>query len=230
MVDLDRSAAEASETRGVFGILVVCTGNICRSPQAERLLAAQLPSALRADASALRVSSAGTGAVEGARMDPLAAREAMRMGVRDTGAHVARQLRRSHVAEADLILGMTRQHRGAALRLQPNASRRAFTLVELARIVEALAGGELRRSVEPIGEGGLAPFLRRVIEHAAVVRGLMPQPDEPAELDIEDPYRRGPDAYRRSADAVDDRVARLLAGLEALAAGRPASSRQSEAH
>lgn len=213
-----------SDTREVFVILAVCSGNICRSPQAAQLLNALLPTALGVDAAALRVSSAGTHAIDGTPMDAHAAAEAVRMGIADPMSHVARRLTAVQVAEADLVLGMTRSHRGAALRLVPNASRRTFTLVELERILEELANGHLGRSVEPFGDEHVAAFLRRVVEQVAVVRGLLPLPGTPDELDIEDPYGRTHEAFRRSAEAVDDGVARVTACLHRIATARSASA------
>ena len=59
----------------VFRILVVCSGNMCRSPLAELLLRAKLAAAPSAGADRVLVTSAGTAAVPGAAMDPTAAAE-----------------------------------------------------------------------------------------------------------------------------------------------------------
>ena len=56
-------------------ILVVCVGNICRSPTAERLLRRHLP--------AVTVESAGLGALVGKAADERAAAVVMRTGVFD---------------------------------------------------------------------------------------------------------------------------------------------------
>jgi protein-tyrosine phosphatase len=77
-------------------VLVVCTGNICRSPAVERLLAAGLGAAYRGRdtgglAPAIEVASAGTGGMVGWPMpDEMAALVASR-GVDPTGFE-ARQL------------------------------------------------------------------------------------------------------------------------------------------
>ncbi len=44
----------------IFAVLFVCTGNVCRSPVAERLFLARL-----APGAPVTASSAGTGALEG---------------------------------------------------------------------------------------------------------------------------------------------------------------------
>ena len=102
-------------------ILFVCTGNICRSPSAERLAAGP----------GLRTSSAGTRAVIGYPMHPEAARVLTALGG-DPAGFVARQLNAKIAADADLILTMTREHRDAVLEMAPRQLRRTFTLPEAA--------------------------------------------------------------------------------------------------
>jgi len=81
----------------VSSVLCVCTGNICRSPYAEGLLRRDLPD--------VRVSSAGTGAVVGGEMPPLAARIARRQ-LLDLANHRGRQITRRILLEHDLVLVM----------------------------------------------------------------------------------------------------------------------------
>lgn len=82
-------------------VLVVCFGNICRSPFAERLLAREC--------AGLMVRSAGFEAGEGAPAQPEAIRVAAEFGI-DLSDHAARRLLREDVEWADLILGMTGRH------------------------------------------------------------------------------------------------------------------------
>lgn len=84
-------------------IVVVCTGNICRSPMAEALLRRQLPGHGRA------IVSAGTHALTGAPADPLAV-ELMREHGVDIGAHRAQQLTGALLAQSDLLLVMEQNH------------------------------------------------------------------------------------------------------------------------
>ena len=83
-------------------ILVLCTGNICRSPVAEAMLKAHLPDK--------HVESAGLGALVDHSADPLATELAERAGlnVRD---HRARQVTTEHLRRADLILVMSESQR-----------------------------------------------------------------------------------------------------------------------
>lgn len=80
-------------------ILVICVGNICRSPMAEELLQQAL-----ADRGA-QVSSAGLGALVGHEADPTA-QELMRERGLDISAHRARQISTDLIRENDLILVM----------------------------------------------------------------------------------------------------------------------------
>ncbi|WP_206445657.1 arsenate reductase/protein-tyrosine-phosphatase family protein [Agrococcus sp. KRD186] len=216
-----RPSSEPTIVDGVFRILTVCSGNLCRSPQAEQLLRARIAAAFgRSAIPALAVASAGTKARDGDPMDKHAAAEAVRLGVADSLDHRARRIVEQYVAEADLILGMAREHRGAAASLVPSANRRVFTLVEFARIVEALASGSgVDIEVTPLGADGFAAFMRRVVAAAVTARGLMPVPEDPLELDVEDPYRLEPEVYRRSADAVEAHIERMAVGLRSLARG-----------
>ncbi|XKE65668.1 low molecular weight phosphatase family protein [Agrococcus terreus] len=202
-----------------FTVLMVCTGNICRSPLAEHLLRARLPRAFGADTLPdVQIASSGTRAVVGAPLEPEARIELERLGAADHAQHRARQLEPDHVRESDLVLGLEREHRGAALVLEPVASRRAFTLREFARIVGAMADGRLTHDVAPLDSRGVARFMDDVVAAAARGRGLLPPPDAPEELDIPDPYRRGARAHRASADASSAAVDALVDALRALAA------------
>ncbi|MBL8986000.1 MAG: low molecular weight protein arginine phosphatase [Gemmatimonadetes bacterium] len=89
-------------------ILVVCTGNTCRSPLAAALLARGLQAAGRSD---IVVESAGTGAWEGAPASEGSYLVALEHGL-DLSSHRARMLDAGLVASADLILTMGRPHLG----------------------------------------------------------------------------------------------------------------------
>lgn len=82
-------------------ILVVCTGNICRSPIGERLLRQHLPDRL--------VTSAGIHGLEGMPADGGAREVALRHGVSLDG-HVARKVTPSLLQSSDLILVMEPEH------------------------------------------------------------------------------------------------------------------------
>jgi protein-tyrosine phosphatase len=126
-------------------ILLVCTGNICRSPIAEGLLRSALH---RRGGHMPLVASAGTMAHDGWSATPEAVRAAAELGV-DISSHAARKLRPEHVRGADLIMGMAGEHRDAVVDLVPDAAARAFTLKGLvARMDDAVDDADV---ADPLG-------------------------------------------------------------------------------
>lgn len=90
----------------IRNILVVCTGNICRSP----IGAAVLQQAVQSRGATIAVSSAGTHAVVGSPAEQQAQETARSLGA-DISAHIARQLTQEMAIQADLILAMAGEHR-----------------------------------------------------------------------------------------------------------------------
>ncbi len=86
-------------------VLAVCTGNICRSPFAERYLR-RLAAVGGVE---LRASSAGTHACPGTRATPEARLAASEFGV-DLDGHRARSLLLQDLEDASLVLAMTPSH------------------------------------------------------------------------------------------------------------------------
>lgn len=87
-------------------VTFVCTGNICRSPMAEKMFAHQLRR--RGLADHVRVSSAGTGAWHvGCEVDQRAGRVLRAHGYPTT--HCAAQLDEDHLG-ADLVIALGRNH------------------------------------------------------------------------------------------------------------------------
>lgn len=103
----------------VASVLVVCVGNICRSPLGERLLHARLPG--------LCVTSAGLSALVGSPADETAALAASEHGISLDG-HVARQLTEEIGADHDLILALEPGHRSEILRRHPHLAGRTFLI------------------------------------------------------------------------------------------------------
>jgi Protein-tyrosine-phosphatase len=91
-------------------ILVVCVGNICRSPTGERLLKNYQP--------ALTVDSAGLGALVGKGADERAANVALDHNLSLDG-HCARQVSGRMCREYDLILTMEKRHIYALCEIAP---------------------------------------------------------------------------------------------------------------
>ncbi|MFC7673180.1 low molecular weight phosphatase family protein [Mycolicibacterium sp. GCM10028919] len=112
-------------------VLFVCTGNICRSPTAERLAIAY---GERSGITGFTTSSAGTRAVIGHPIHDEAARVLSELGG-DASSFAARQVTPRMAEGADLILTMTAAHRDSVLERAPRQLRRTFTMSEAARLV-----------------------------------------------------------------------------------------------
>lgn len=104
----------------VTRILVVCIGNICRSPMAEILQQ-------QAMGPAVSVSSAGLGALVGNGADPHALALMAERGL-DLSAHRARQIDQGLVSGHELILVMTQRQKESLEREFPSARGRVFRL------------------------------------------------------------------------------------------------------
>lgn len=90
----------------MFKILMVCTGNICRSPMAAGLLNHYLPRNLKAQ---VEVTSAGTYALHGHQVEKHAMYAMDQIGI-DIAKHRARQITKDIVRASDLIVTMEAAH------------------------------------------------------------------------------------------------------------------------
>lgn len=102
-------------------ILVVCVGNICRSPTAELLLRNALAT------STIAVTSAGLSARVGEAMEP-SARQVLEAQGHCAQAFKARQITPDIVNESDLILVMEKQHVTQVLKMASHARGKVFLL------------------------------------------------------------------------------------------------------
>lgn len=103
----------------MFDVVFVCSGNICRSPVAEKVFAAEVERAGLADR--VRVTSAGTGGWHiGSPADERAAASLRAGGYND--AHVARQVGAQDLA-ADLIIALDNGHRRTLQAMAPEPER-----------------------------------------------------------------------------------------------------------
>jgi sulfate adenylyltransferase len=154
-------------------VLFVCTANICRSPYLE-LRARQL---LGPD-SGVEVSSAGTHGFDASPVSDTMSAEFARRGTGVDGFR-SRSATGEMVDAADLVLTAEAAQRTRLLEDRPAAFEKVFTLGQFVASADA---------VDPSLRG------RALLE---VLRGrrVPPLPDH----DIEDPYRRGPEAARRAA-------------------------------
>ncbi|MBO0679011.1 low molecular weight phosphatase family protein [Mycolicibacterium sp. S2-37] len=155
---------------GVFAlhVLFVCTGNICRSPTAERLAAA---CGAQLGIEDFTTSSAGTRAVIGHPIHHEAALVLEQLGG-DASGFAARHLSPRIAAGADLILTMTKAHRDAVLELAPQMLHRSFTLREAAHLITTCGAMSL-----------------------ADLSALRSQLDPDDVMDIPDPIGQSPDVF-----------------------------------
>jgi protein-tyrosine phosphatase len=181
-------------------ILVVCTGNVCRSPVAEALLRTSFEQ--RFGASAPSVASAGTAGWVGSEASPGSVAAATELGL-DLRGHRGRALALDDVWAAVLILGMAAEHRDVIGAVAPECAERTFTLKELVGLLEAL----------PVPAGSSDPLVAlsaRVGEAAALRRGGFAHAGD---LDVEDPLGKPDEKYREMAAALDEWCGRLADGL-----------------
>lgn len=220
----DLSEGSAGDTGGVvrhgalgetFQVLIVCTGNICRSALAERLGRAYLDEVLGADAQAIRVWSAGTQAVVGSGVHPDSALVLAGLGG-DPAGFAARQLVDDMAIDADLTLTMTRTHRRVVLNAAPRALSRTFTLREAADLVR-LVGAE-----QPEGDT-FADRCRALVKTMAAARSRRATD---AADDIADPIGRPVEFHEQVGEEIAGALLPVLGRLVSLreAGGRSAFS------
>lgn len=102
-------------------LLFVCTGNTCRSPMAEAMCRAKLPD--------IEVLSAGVNATNGLPAS-IGAIDAMDARGLNIDHHRSRALSSYLLADADLVLCMSKSHRDIILSALPEMADKVFTLAE----------------------------------------------------------------------------------------------------
>lgn len=99
-------------------VLVVCVGNICRSPMAAALLESALPDTFV-------VTSAGVGALVGEKADATAIELLAEKGL-SLEHHIARQIDAELLSESDMVLAMEQRHVRWIEQEWPQARGRVF--------------------------------------------------------------------------------------------------------
>jgi len=190
--------------RDTISILMVCTGNIGRSPMMERIMRRTLEG--KGVSAQFKVTSAGTWARQGQEMETGAVLALTQLGI-DSSGFTASPLTGSAVAAADLVLVATRDHRSEVVNLVPAAVRRTFTLHELARIA---ASAPPRDSSNGSSNGAGGAKVRDAVAWAAQVRGAVPRPEAEGDDDVGDPLGAPDEVYRERAAAIAASVERIV--------------------
>ncbi len=111
-----------------YRILLVCTGNVCRSPMAAALL--QAKAAEKGQKDLFVITSAGTWAQEGETAS-LTAQAIMRRRGLSLDGHRGRTITRMMLEQVDLVLVMTQHHRDSLAAEFPSARRKIHLFSEL---------------------------------------------------------------------------------------------------
>jgi len=161
-------------------ILIICTGNTCRSPMAEAILRSLLPKEV---AGVTRVISAGTGAADGIPASPLAVQICAECGI-DVSGHRSARLTPAMIRASDLVLGMEPHHLEYARGLAPEAKDRIHLITEKGATVGVGAASD--GVIDPMGGSadqyrdtfnrirshllGWIPVIRELVERREGVR------------------------------------------------------------
>lgn len=187
-------------------VLIVCTGNTCRSPMAEVML----KDLAARNGKPLEVRSAGVSTVNGQPISPHAAATLRKRSLELPGTSTA--LTGEEVAWANLILTMTAGHKRAILQRYPEAVAKTFTMKEYALRGDPVMG-DVAEAERLYSEWQVRQALGQNLtpeEHARLFELQRRLPD----FDIEDPFGGSLSMYERCADELEDILLTLVDKLD----------------
>ncbi|GAA2162793.1 MULTISPECIES: arsenate reductase/protein-tyrosine-phosphatase family protein [Glycomyces] len=176
-----------------FTVLHVCTGNICRSPMSERILAGLT-------GEDVYNHGAGISAYhEGENMQNNAMTELESRGY-DPDGHRARHLLREHVEASDLILVATIGHLDYIAERFPEAVAKTFLVRSFGPMAADLA--------DSLPDGDTAVRGKALVDAADARRGGYD------ELDLADPWGMSQTVYAKIADQLETALKPVASALE----------------
>ncbi len=196
-------------------LLVVCTGNVCRSPYLQRRLEHELGAVATLPPGG--IASAGTRAVVGSDMAP-ESRELLHARQGPQEPFAARQLGRPMIERAHLVITMTRAQRTEVARVDPRSMAKTHVLLDLVRLIPRVAGPERDGSGHPIP---WARWIESVASELAKARSTVPPLPEERSA-VVDPIGRGRAAFEamaRQLEAVIPPLVELLTPVDARTTG-----------
>lgn len=183
-----------------FRILVVCTGNVCRSAMVERVLQAHLD---ESTPGSFEVRSAGTRALVGQGMT-----EEVAALVRHAGGSAvdfeSRQLTGQALTGQDLVLGLTREHRAKVLEIAPKLLRVTFTLREFGRMVRFITN-EQNPAIDWSADA-YARWKQLIPAVTSVRHQVIGTADDD---DVVDPYRKDLAVHRQMSSEIEPALVAL---------------------
>lgn len=197
----DRPAVEEI----VIHLLFVCTAGRCRSPMA----AALLEQHLRDLGSRVTVASGGL-KFTGERMPPRGVSMMARYGA-DLSGHIGIPVTERSISEADIIIGMTREHVREIVAMSPDAWSKTFTLKEFVRRAERVGARHRHQRV--------SDWLVNVGADREARHVLGADSDD----DIIDPFGRRRSVWKHVIADMDELVRKMIPALSLSRPTEPAS-------
>ncbi|MFJ3313053.1 hypothetical protein ACIPJU_09625 [Micrococcus endophyticus] len=184
-------------------VLVVCTGNICRSAYVQHTLQAQLAALLGERGTAV-VTSAGTGPNQALAVpEPLRELSPSRRVRTALTEHRPQQLTAASLRGQDLVITAADDHLEEVLREDPAAVRRTFTILGIGTLLRD-HGEELAAAVPP--GAGVTALVTALAELRSRLIALGERPD----ADLPDPFRGPAEGYAAMAQTAQP-IVELLA-------------------